>query len=203
MTTVSPSGRGPFGAAGVPSRKSLPYVSRAAGHCFVSIFTSGAGGPMTRMVPSTLPVGPVYTGRCWGLSTASTSSLGIGDLSEASTSVAATALEDGAPLADGDAAAGDASPDGAGASFVPREHPAPPTKVATAPVHATSRFTTTRIVGVLPQRPVRVMRGKGIFDVRAQLEIDDARQDGSQQRAGPGRLEPCGDADERTADVRV
>src|SRR5215472_16481781 len=77
-TTASPSPRGPLGVAGVPSRNSLPYVSRAAGHLPVSTCTAGAGGPTTEMVPSTLPVGPLYSGTPIGLSTASTLSLGTG-----------------------------------------------------------------------------------------------------------------------------
>ncbi len=68
-TTASASGRGPPGLAGVPSRNSLPYVSRAAAHLLESTGTLGAAGPSMVTVPSTLPVGPEYAGRLYGLST--------------------------------------------------------------------------------------------------------------------------------------
>src|SRR5579859_1978836 len=125
MTTVSARGRGPPGVAGVPSRKSFPYVSSAAGHGVTSIFTSGAEGPTTTIVPSTLPVGPVYAGRCSGLTTESTSSFGIGDRTSSAPASTVTTLADGTGVA----------PDGR--SW--REHPALPTKVAVAPAQARAR----------------------------------------------------------------
>src|ERR1700687_4674759 len=75
---ASASARPPPSTA-APSRNNFPYALAAAGHLLKSrSFTAGEGSPVTVMVPSTLPVGPVYGGSLSAPSIAATLALGSG-----------------------------------------------------------------------------------------------------------------------------